>query len=188
MSDQFGSLLPIWDWHPALVAAFVFVIDFGAIMAIRVVIERKFYLTRWWSFRVGDTIGLPVYAGFGAIVVSDGEFTGFYTAAWWHILVLTAGYVIAIGIQVNNLRTGFFTWSDVVNPSEVYHTVIFGVMFYLMVTVVFALAADRSPVWAVVLASTGLTIYVLSWIIDQTTLIDKTPGRYNNSGGKPERE
>ena len=64
MSDQFGSFFPIWQWPPILVALFVLGIDFGAVMAIRIFVEKKFYLTRWWSFKIGDTIGLPVCAGF----------------------------------------------------------------------------------------------------------------------------
>ncbi len=178
MSEQFGSFFPIWQWPPVLVALFVFGIDFGAIMAIRIFVERRFYLTRWWSFRIGDTIGLPVYAGFAAIVVSNGHFSGFYAQLWWHILVMAVGYVLALGLQANNLRTGFFTWQEACNPSEMYHTVIFGVMFYLVSTVVFALSADHNPVWATTLAFVGLGVYVLSFGIDQTPTVDKTPGRY----------
>ncbi len=147
-------------------------------MVIRRVFEGKFYWERWWSFRVGDTIGLPVFAGFAAVVVSDGEFTGFYTELWWHLLVICVGYVISFGLQVKNLMNGFFTWRDVFIPSEAYHTVIFGVMFYLMATAIFALAANHSPIWATVGGFVGLGIYILSFGIDSTTLVDKTPGRY----------
>ena len=47
-------------------------------MAIRKFIERKAYLSRWWSFKIGDTVGLPVFAGFAAAVISDEEYSGFY--------------------------------------------------------------------------------------------------------------
>ena len=177
MSDQFGSFLPIWDWHPALVGLFVFGIDFGAIMAIRAVFEGKIYLMRWWSFKVGDTIGLPVYAGFAAVVVSDGEFSGFYTETWWHFLVLAVGYAFFVGLHVNNLRTGFFSWCDAVNLSELYHTVIAGIMFYLIVTVLPAATAVEDFRWEALVAGVGLGVYVSTWILDQTSLVDKTPGR-----------
>ncbi|MEX0622023.1 MAG: hypothetical protein WD187_03485 [Candidatus Woykebacteria bacterium] len=177
MPDQFGSFFPIWDWHPALVGFFVFVIDFGVIMTIRIYVERKLYFLRWWSFKVGDTIGLPVYAGFAAAVVSDGEFSGFYTEIWWHIAVLVVGYAFFMGLHVNNLRTGFFSWSDAVNASEVYHTVIAGVMFYLMVTVLPAVLESDGPSWQAFIAGVGLSVYVFAWFIDQTPLVDKTRGR-----------
>ncbi|HEX7456254.1 MAG TPA: hypothetical protein VF303_02200 [Candidatus Nanoarchaeia archaeon] len=177
-SGDFGTFVPFfWKLHPALVGFLVFAIDFGAIMLIRVFGERKFYFSRFWSFKIGDTIGLPVLAGFASIVVSDGNFTGFYTELWWHILVICLGYVISFSLQVNNLLTGFFTWEDVRNPSEVWHTFIFGVMFYLVVTVLFAVAADREPVWAAVLAFTGLGVWVLGVAIDRSPWVDKSPGR-----------
>ena len=156
---------------------FVFGIDFGAIMAIRAVFEGKIYLMRWWSFKVGDTIGLPVYAGFAAVVVSDGSFSGFYTETWWHVLVLAVGYAFFVGLHVNNLRTGFFSWRDAVNLSELYHTVIAGVMFYFIVTVLPPVLDSEGPSWLAFIAAVGLAIYAFTWFIDQTPLVDKTPGR-----------
>ena len=177
MSEQFGSFFPIWQWPPALVAIFVFSIGFVAVMLIRKVFEGKFYWERWWSFRIGDTIGLPVFAGFAAVVVSDGEFTGFYTELWWHLLVFCVGFVISFGLQVKNLMTGFFTGSDVFIWSEAYHTIFFGVMFYLVSTTLVAGSTDREPVWATILACVGLGVWIICVIIDGTSWVDKTPGR-----------
>ena len=177
MPGQFGTLFPIWNWHPALVGLFVFGIDFGAIMAIRKFIERKVYLSRWWSFKIGDTVGLPVFAGFAAAVISDEEYSGFYTQAWWHVLVMLVGYSLAIFFQVKSLTTGFFTWADVFRPSELYHTIIFGVMFYLMVSVLLPVVVDHEPTRVTALAFVGLAIYVGAWWVDNTSLVDKTSDR-----------
>ena len=159
---------------PVLVAIFIFGIDFGGVMLFRIVLERKFYLERWWSFRIGDSIGLPVYAGFAAVVVSEGHFAGFYTQLWWHVLAFVAGYVIALGLQLYNLKTGFFTWRDMITPSELYHTGVFGLMFYLLVTVMVQLVTNHEPTWATVLAFVGLGVYVLTVTIDQSPIVDKT--------------
>lgn len=180
MSDQFGSFFPIWQWSPILVALFVLGIDFGAIMAIRIFVEKKFYLTRWWSFKIGDTIGLPVCAGFAAAVVSEGNFTGFYTQLWWHLLVLMTGYTVIITLELNSVRVGFATWEEVTNPSQMYHTFIFGIMFYLFSTVMFALIADHQPVVQTIMAFCGLGVWLITYVVDQTSLVDKTPGRYRN--------
>lgn len=180
MSDQFGSFFPIWQWSPILVALFVLGIDFGAIMAIRIFVEKKVYLTRWWSFKIGDTIGLPVCAGFAAAVVSEGNFTGFYTQLWWHLLVLMTGYTVIITLELNSVRVGFATWEEVTNPSQMYHTFIFGIMFYLFSTVMFALVADHQPVVQTIMAFCGLGVWLTTYVIDQTSLVDKTPGRYRN--------
>ncbi len=180
MSDQFGSFFPIWQWPPVLVALFVLGIDFGAIMVIRVCVERKRYLTRWWSFKIGDTIGLPVCAGFAAVVVSDGHYTGFYTQMWWHLLVLVIGYVSIVALELNSVRVGFATWKEVRKHSQLYHTFIFGIIFYLFCTVMFAVVADHQPVVQTVLAFVGLGIWFTSYVIDQTPLVDKTPGGDRN--------
>ena len=146
-------------------------------MVIRRMLEGKFYWERWWSFRIGDMIGLPVFAGFAAIVVSDGHFSGIYTQIWWHIGALAGGYLLAGYIQVKNLRTGLYSWQEITCPSELYHTVVMGVMFYLISTVLVAGSTNRKPIRATILAVTGLSIWILGVIIDGTSLVDKTPGR-----------
>ena len=177
MPGQFGTFIPIWNWHPALVGLFVFCIDFGAIVVIRILIERRAYLSRWWSFKIGDTIGLPVFAGFAAVVISDEEFSGFYTQTWWHAAVFVVGYLVSLFFQFKNLTTGFFVWEDVIRPSELYHTAIFGVMFYLIGTAVFAVGADHRPIWPTVIAFVGLGVHFVAWAVDNTPLVGKTPGR-----------
>lgn len=177
MSEQFGSFIPIWQWPPALVAIFILGIGFGGVMLTRKVFEGKFYWERWWSFRIGDTIGLPVFAGFAAIVVSDGHFSGFYTQTWWHISAFAGGYLLAGYIQVKNLRTGLYSWQEITCPSEIYHTVVMGVLFYLVSTALIAVSTDFEPIWATILAYTGPSIWVLCVIIDGTSWVDKTPGR-----------
>ena len=182
-SGGFGTPVSFFlELHPALVGSIVFTIDFGIIMLIRVFVEREFYLGRFWSFIIGDSIGLPVLAGFAAVVVSDDEFTGFYTEVWWHlliihVLIISVGYVAILGLQARNLKTEFFTREDIRIPSERYHTFIFGVMFYLVVTVLFATAADHDPLWATVAAFTGLGVWILGVAIDLSPWVDKTPGR-----------
>lgn len=167
-----------WELHPALVGFIVFAIDFGAIMVIRVFVERKFYLMRWWSFKVGDTIALPVYAGSAAVVIADADFSGWYTHWIWHAAIFAVGYLIFVGLHIHNWRSGFFSKSDALNPSEMYHTLIAGVMFYLMASVLIpAFVADDNHPFAGFLVGGGLALYIGSWFIDQTSLVDKTPGR-----------
>ncbi len=176
--EEVYSFIPIWDWHPAWVYLFVLGIDWGAIMAIRIFIERKAYLTRWWTFRVGDVIGLPLYAAAAAVVVEDFNHSdAFYQQTWWHALWLTVGWTISLAIQARGLLTGFFDWKTVFNPSEMYHTVIFGVMFYLMVNIAAPALVDREPIGAFLLGLIGMGIYVACYIVDSTNLVDKSPDR-----------
>lgn len=176
--EEVYSFLPIWGWHPVWVFLFVLGVDWGAIMAIRILIERKTYLSRWWTFRVGDVIGLPLYAVAAAVVVDDFNHPdAFYQQVWWHVLWLAVGFGLSLTIQVRGLLTGFFDWKTVLNPSEMYHTAVFGVMFYLMLSIAAPVLADRQPTGAFLLAAVGMGIYIACYVVDQTSLVDKSPDR-----------
>ncbi len=62
-------MLSIWKWHPLVVASFTFAVDFGAIVLIRIITKRNSLLPRWWTFKVGDSVFLPAYAGFAAVII-----------------------------------------------------------------------------------------------------------------------
>lgn len=176
MEEGFSGLIPIWDWHPAIVYLFLLGIDFGAILAIRGFIEQNWYLTRWWSYRIGDTLGLPLYGAFAAVVVSDVSHPdAFYTQTWWQCLVLGVGVAISVLLQVHNCLTGFYSKEVIFNPSEMYHTVIYGVMFYLVASSVFPLAHTHAPIWATAGAFLGLGIWIVCVMIDSSPLQNHTP-------------
>jgi hypothetical protein len=61
-----------WGLPPWAVAAVVFAIDFGAILGIRVVVERRLYVRQWWTFRYGDSVYLPLYGAFVAARLQQG--------------------------------------------------------------------------------------------------------------------
>ena len=178
MEEGFGGLVPIWGWSPMLVYLFLLGIDFGAILAIRIVIERRFYLTKWWSYKIGDTIGLPVYGAFAAIVVSDVNHPdAFYTQTWWQWFVLGVGVALSLLIQLRAYLTGSYSKQVVFNPSEMYHMVIYGLMFYFIASSVFPLVHGHQPLWATIGAFVGLAIWVVCVVIDSTPLQDLSPER-----------
>lgn len=107
----------------------------------------------------------------------DGDFSGFYTEAWFHALAFAIGYLLILAIQVNNWRTGFMDWKEIRNLSEMYHAVVFGVMFYLMATVLVPLVVESDLNWITVMAFVGLVVYIGSFVYDNL-FVDKTPGRY----------
>lgn len=175
--EEVYSFIPIWGWHPLLVGLFVLGIDWGVIMAIRRVTEGKWYWGRWWSFRVGDTIGLPLYAAAAAWVVEDYHSEAFHQQIWWHALWLSIGIGLSLFFQARGLLTGFFNRATIFNPSEMYHTVIFGLMFYLMLTIAPSALTNHNPSEAFLLAVVGIGIYVFCYALDQTSLVDKSPDR-----------
>ena len=183
-SSNFGEFIPIWDWLPLVVGLFILGLDFGVVMLFRRVFERKFYLTRWWSFKIGDTLGLPVYAGFATAVISGHEFSGFYTQWWYHLGILVFGYAFWAWVQKRNLQSGFETWEDMKVPSEAYHTFIFGIMFYLLASVFVPLIVAAEWDMTAIMAFVGLAVYIACFVIDQTPLVDKSkPFRFDREGG-----
>ncbi|MDP2671510.1 MAG: hypothetical protein Q8P13_03590 [bacterium] len=137
--EEFSSLgFDIWSWNPFLVAIYIFVIDFGVIMVLRRAFEGRWYLRRWWSFRLGDTVGLPVYAGFAAVIVQNHNTADrFYNEVWWHLSILGLGVVLAILQEFNAFRSGSLSSRQIRKPSQLYHTAIFGPMFYYAASVFF---------------------------------------------------
>lgn len=178
MEGSFGGLIPIWDWDPVLVYFFLFQIDFGNILLIRGLIERNWYLTRFWSYRIGDTLGLPVYGAFSTVVISDiNHPNAFYNQIWWQWVVLGVGVVLSPLIQLRAYITRFYSKEVIFNPSEMYHTAIFAVMFYLVASSIFPLVHDHDPMWATVGAFVGLGVWIAGFVYDSTPWQDQSPER-----------
>ena len=184
-SNNFGEFIPIWDWAPLVVGLFILGLDFGVVTFIRVVVERKLYFGRWWTFKIGDVLGLPVYAGFAASVINGHEFSGFYTQWYTHLGILVFGYAFWTWVQVQNLKSGFETWEDMKVPSEAYHTFIFGIMFYLLASVFVPLVVSAEWSTSGILAFAGLAVYIGCFAVDQTSLVDKSkPFSFDREGGQ----
>ena len=95
-------------------------------------------------------------------------------------MVLTVGYTVIIVLELNSVRVGFATWREVKTPSQMYHTFVFGIMFYLFATVMPAIVVDHQPMIQIVLAFCGVGLWFTTYVIDQTPFVDKTPERYLN--------
>lgn len=187
MSSNFGEFIPIWDLPPLVVGLFILGLDFGVVMAIRIRVEGKRYFTRWWTFKVGDTIGLPVYAGFAAAVLADHEFSGIYTEWWWHLVIFLGGYALWDQMERSDLNSGFKTRADLDVPSERYHTFVFRPMFYMMASIFVPLIVAAEWNVSTILAFAGLAVYIGCFVIDQTSLVDRSkPFSYDRKGGSLE--
>lgn len=175
-SSNFGEFVPIWDFHPLLVWLFVFIIDFGMVMSITAFKDREIYFGRWWSFRIGDTVGLPALAGFGAVVVSSGDFHGFYTQWPWHVGMLFLGVFLSFRLNYNNLKSGQYTWKDVKHPAEIYHSIVMVFMVYFLGTLMTAMLFDGDPLWATIVAYLGFGVWFACVLFDMF-LTERGTGR-----------
>lgn len=124
----------IWNWNPFFVAVFIFLIDFGFVFLIRVVFEKKVYLGRWWTYRYGDSIFLPILAYFLAITYQKTTvFPYLYQQPWWHISVFVFGYILMAYTEYLHIKNKVYKKKDLFLPSQLYHSFIFGIFFYTIV-------------------------------------------------------
>lgn len=154
---------PLWRWHPALVAASILTLDFGILLVIRIVEHGAFFVP--WdnrTFVIGDSICLPLYAGFVAIVLrsSRSSYRGFYTRVGWHVAVVGAALIFAVGLDLIAVGAGKTSVFESWRPSKTYHLVVSAVMFYLLVSVLPAALHARRPLWAAALAMLSLGVYL----------------------------
>ncbi len=179
-------MLPVWRWRPVSVGLLVFALDFGAIMFIRIVIENQLYLSRWWSFRVGDSVFLPLYAAFAAVIINRqaDRLSGLAARPWYHVFLLVFGVVLSILIEVDAIHAGRdprITWL----PSQLWHTAIFGLVFYLVFWSFTAILQVRAPKWAFITALVFLLGYFATITYDIVHY--RTPEKIEDRQGVPVR-
>lgn len=156
------SALPIWHWHPLAVGLFVFAIDFGAIVLIRL-IERTAHIGESSkTFLIGDSIALPLYMAMAAVVVQQWEPQGsrFYLRWRWHAGLIALGVVLALVVDGAALVAGTESVLAHPTPSKVYHTLVFVPMFYLATSALLPMLTARQPRRAATIGLAGLTAYV----------------------------
>lgn len=156
----------VWRWHPLAVAAFVFAIDFGVLLTLRVFEHGAFFLP-WGNktFLIGDSVFLPLYAGLTAAVVRRGIPDGsLYHHRWWHLAVLGAGVGLALLMDLMTVAQGHTSIFVDFQLSKTYHTCVFGLLFYLLVSVLPLLRPYRS--WAAALACLALACYLAIALVE----------------------
>ena len=183
VSEKFGAL-PflsfVWDHGPIAAAFIVLLADFGivfALMALEAISPEApmpWKRTHYYSFLWGDTIFLPLYAAGVVFVLRNAQpLDGFYTSQFWHLALLAGGFALSIFIEVGALKNGQYTMSQEFSPSKLYHTFIFGVMFYWIASTLIPVIVVHRPVWAVALAMLGIAGFFWMGHLDATTPLPK---------------
>jgi hypothetical protein len=168
--------MAFWSWHPLVVALVLFAIDFGAILLIRGCFEHQVYLARWWTYRVGDSICLPTYGYMMATVIQHADAVpALYVQTWWHVSILLLGYLAMVASELAHVRRGTYTVRQELWPSQLYHSAIFGIMFYLVLSPVPFLFEAPDPSWAAIGARLALLGFAATFVIDSSPLVSKAP-------------
>ena len=89
--------------------------------------NRPFYWAALW----GDFVFLPLWVGMVTVVLERAApMNGFYTSPWWHASLLIGGFIVSVSIEVGAVKAGQYTMSQEFSPSKLWHTFIFGIVFY----------------------------------------------------------
>src|SRR5437867_4248509 len=108
----------IWNLPPLTVALLFFCVDYLAMILIRVVFERKFYLRRWWTFKLGDSIFLPFYGYFAAGILHG---TNVQMSFWWTVAIVFLGVITMLETEFLHVEEHFYRLKQELLPSQIYH-------------------------------------------------------------------
>ena len=170
---MFSLVEQIWGMGYAL-AFFVAFVSFNLTMVIRFAIEKKDYVTPFRSFKFGDNIFLPVFAGFAGIILQNYEHQGrWYETNWWHILV----FAVSLGtiFFLEGYYPGGTPSRSFLIPSQGYHTIMFGVTALIIVQTAIALVFAEGEFVYKLLSYAGLAGYFSTFLWDMATRTTHEP-------------
>ena len=126
----------LWNLKPYEAAILVFFLDFGMICFWMVAEGRgPFKRHLYATFSIGDSIFIPLYIFAATQVMWDSSPSAtWYTTPAWHWFVLFAGVASSILLEVLAVHGGQYTLSQELSPSKLWHTIIFAVVFYWLMT------------------------------------------------------
>ena len=155
--------LPWWG-----VFLFVVFIDYGVIRLLMAYEERNFpphnKREMFFSFKANDTIVIPVFlAGCAQTMHHNSNPEGWYTSMEWHVIALILCFAMSIALEIGAVTGLMFTVRQELSPSKLYHTFIFGIMGYWMLTGLVAVVANERHFINLAL-SFGL-VFIWAWVV-----------------------
>ncbi len=172
LSRATGALLPLWDFPPWVIATIVLVLDFGLVNLLMAFPEGQFLRPRWATFLYGDSLFLPLFVFGAALALKRGGVRAgsFFARPLWHWSVLIVGFTLSIAIECQALRTGMYSASQELAPSKLAHTIVFGFIFYFVVSICPFLLITWRPLWPRVTALAALVGFLVTMMVDRRTI------------------
>jgi hypothetical protein len=169
--ESYGALPllgQLWALDPLLVFLAALAVDYGVIRLIMLYEERqlppRIPRQRFRSFEYNDTVVIPAFLFMAAsIMQQESQPDGWYTSSWWHWTTLAGSALLSVGLELMAVRDGVFTWRQQFSPAKLYHTIIFAVMGYWMLTGMVAGFANyqQLPQLAYMIVLMGAWVWVL---------------------------
>lgn len=158
----------VFDYGPYVSAGVTFFVLFGITYPLlckdwgRLVPFRRMYT----NFTINDTVVYPVYMATAASVLGANPYIDSqWKSAFWHYGVFTAGVVLSLMICWWEVRAGKYTSRTQWTAWKVWHTLIFPVVFYWIVSTVPMVLAQKNIFGTGVVLCSAM-IFVITTLID----------------------
>ncbi len=165
ISEKIGAL-PFLGWvyddGPWMAAICMILADFGMIYYLMWMESfhgalRPWKRTLYKTFKWNDTIWIPLIMMMVVFILKDApKLDGWYTSTYWHVFLLAAGFVISFWMEYDALRNGQYTWDQEFAPSKLWHTFVFGIVFYWLLSALVPVIVVHQPLWAVMVLVVGI--------------------------------
>jgi hypothetical protein len=156
-SQTIHSVLIIFNWSWWQVFLFVLVADWATIRLLRYLEPAAAKRPDWLSGKYGDLF-LPFGIASSVVVLQGFHDSGaWFAQPWWNWAVLITGIVVNISLDVVILHRALkkYTLKQELAPSNIWHSLIFIVLFYMVGMTIVPLFSVHSPAWALLLAFFG---------------------------------
>lgn len=169
ISSNIHGLIPIFNWSWWQVFLFAFIADWG-VMQILHHYERSTAFQRppWNSARYGDLF-LPIGIASSILVLHNfHNFNSWYSSLLWGWIILISGLTINVTVEwlVLYKRLGKYTRKQLLSPGNIWHTIIFTILFYLSVFSLPMLFIVHRPTWAFITAIFGYAVWTAMLVYD----------------------
>lgn len=142
VSAKIGGL-PVFSWvfdyGPVAALLIVFFTTFGAVWILQELegIPRSDKRRKYKAFLYGEALCIPAYV---FIVVAALQLSpaldGFYTKWGWHFFLLIIGWTASVLLEVGAVRGGQYTRQQEFAPHKLWHTFMFGIVFYWILSTI----------------------------------------------------
>lgn len=163
-------LSSIWSLHPLVAALVVVALDFGMVGLLMCLEGRPLWQrTLPKTFLYNDTLFIPLYIAMAVIVQQNSEsLHRFYVSTFWQAGLLVAGFVLSFFIEYVLVKGGQYTMSQELSPSKLWHTFIFGIIFYWSLSALIPIVVIHRQLWAIGFIVLSLLGFVYMCYLDLT--------------------
>ena len=172
-SDRISGLRPlswIWNLNPLIAGIIVCTVSFTVVGLLMMLEGRSLEQRELYRAFIGnDILFIPLYVAMTEVILRRAQpILGFCATNGYHLGVLILGFLASLLLEYGAVHSGQYTMSQELSPSKLYHTLLFGVVFYWMVAPLPAIIRTRRPKWAMRLLCLAVLGFLFMNYLDLT--------------------